>query len=323
MPGSTSSPRRCSPRYPDAAALAAAAARRRRGDHPLDRLLPDQDEEHHRHGPGAASTASAARCRPRWRTSSRCPVSGRKTGNVVRSVAFGLPGSAGRHPRRPAQPAPGADHRGRPGQGRGRPVQLPAARRRGATSACASSCTAGGCATPRRRAARTACWRTCVRRRCCPDGVVDGRRQGDVARPPRTACRPCDGLPGRVYARPDNQVPATWFAGDAGIRRLALPCATAPQGAVAIFPDRLSAPATRACSTARAAAAQRPLGLVQRGHDVGVAVEPGARRRDRRPRSRYRPTCSAITDSWALSDEGIAPSEPAAIAAPGRRDGRR
>jgi len=32
-----------------------------------------------------------------------------------------------------------------------------------------------------------------------------------------------------------NQVPATWFAGDAGIRRLASLCATAPQGAVAAF----------------------------------------------------------------------------------------
>ena len=31
------------------------------------------------------------------------PGVGRKTGNVVRSVAFGLPGPPGRHPRRPAQ----------------------------------------------------------------------------------------------------------------------------------------------------------------------------------------------------------------------------
>lgn len=47
-----------------------------------------------------------------------------------------------------------------------------------------------------------------------------------------------------------NQVPATWFAGDAGIRRLALPCATAPQGAVAIFPVSYPLASDRACSTA-------------------------------------------------------------------------
>ena len=62
-------------RYPTPAALAAADPGERRGDHPLDRLLPEQDEEPHRHGQRRSSSASAARCRRRWRTSSPSPGS--------------------------------------------------------------------------------------------------------------------------------------------------------------------------------------------------------------------------------------------------------
>ena len=79
-------------RYPTPADLAAADPCDGRGDHPLDRLLPEQDEEPASAWRRPSSSASTARCRPRSRTSSRCPGVGRKTANVVRSVAFDLPG---------------------------------------------------------------------------------------------------------------------------------------------------------------------------------------------------------------------------------------
>ena len=47
---------------------------------------------------------------------------GRKTANVVLGTAFGLPtGVVGRHPRRPAEPPAGFDHREGPREGRTRP----------------------------------------------------------------------------------------------------------------------------------------------------------------------------------------------------------
>ncbi len=49
------------------------------------------------------------------------PGVGRKTANVVRSVAFGLPGLPGRHPRAAAVPSAGPHRGDRPGQGRDGP----------------------------------------------------------------------------------------------------------------------------------------------------------------------------------------------------------
>ena len=65
------------------------------------------------------------------------PGVGRKTGNVVRSVAFGLPGLPGRHPRHPAVEPARAHHQHRPGQDRDGPERDAAAGRTGGTSASA------------------------------------------------------------------------------------------------------------------------------------------------------------------------------------------
>ena len=65
---------------------------RRRGDRQLDGLLRDQGEEPDRHGAGAASSASAARCRPRSRISSRCPAWAARRATSCAASAFGLPG---------------------------------------------------------------------------------------------------------------------------------------------------------------------------------------------------------------------------------------
>ena len=77
--------------YPTPDDLAAADPAERRGDHPLDRLLPEQDEEPDRHGDGAGR-ALRRRGADRARGPRDVPGVGRKTANVVRSVAFDLPG---------------------------------------------------------------------------------------------------------------------------------------------------------------------------------------------------------------------------------------
>ena len=95
------------------------------------------------------------------------PGVGRKTANVVRSVAFDLPGlpvdtHVGRLSRRLALTE------------QSDPVKvelelnsyLPAAQR--GRSACGRSCTAGVCAWPSRHAAASACSRTSARRADCP-----------------------------------------------------------------------------------------------------------------------------------------------------------
>ena len=49
--------------------------RRAGGDHPLDRLLPQQDPQPHRHGPGPRRALRRRGADRRWRTWSRCPAS--------------------------------------------------------------------------------------------------------------------------------------------------------------------------------------------------------------------------------------------------------
>ena len=76
------------------------------------------------------------------------PGVGRKTANVVRSVALRAAGPARRHPRdppgRPARP----DHRDRPGAHRGGASAPWCPGASGGASACGSSCTAAGSASP-------------------------------------------------------------------------------------------------------------------------------------------------------------------------------
>ncbi len=63
-----------------------------RAAHSFDRLLPREGEVAHRHGEGAASPSTAARCRPTSTRSSTLPGVGRKTANVVLGHALGVPG---------------------------------------------------------------------------------------------------------------------------------------------------------------------------------------------------------------------------------------
>src|SRR4051812_26650564 len=88
-----------------------------------------------------------------------------------------------------------------------------------------------------------------------------------------------------------NQVPATWFAATAGIRRLASPVRRPlPPGAVAAFSARVHGVRTGALLIGRSVAgdlagplqralggAQRPFGLVDRGDQVlALGAEMGA-----------------------------------------------
>ena len=52
----------------------------------------NKTQEPDRHGPARSSTGSTARCRAPWRDLVTVPGVGRKTANVVRSVALDLPG---------------------------------------------------------------------------------------------------------------------------------------------------------------------------------------------------------------------------------------
>ena len=79
-------------RYPTPDDLAAADPRERRGDRPLDRLLRRTRPRASSAWPRRSSSASAARCRRALEDLVTLPGVGRKTGNVVRSVAFDLPG---------------------------------------------------------------------------------------------------------------------------------------------------------------------------------------------------------------------------------------
>ena len=79
-------------RYPDAAALAARRPGGGRGADPTDRVLPGQDPQPRRHGQRGRRAVRRARCPRRWQDLVTLPGVGRKTANVVRSVAFDLPG---------------------------------------------------------------------------------------------------------------------------------------------------------------------------------------------------------------------------------------
>ena len=138
--------------------------------------------------------------------------------------------------------------------------------------------------------ARTPALRDCVLADICPSSRVPGRPSGERSRTAGSGDATLRPLAGCGMIGRTNQVPATWFEGDAGIRRLASPRATAPQGAVAAFsaPLRLGQPrgaqpvAGRVSARRRSArrrragraVAQRPLGLEQGGR--------------RRPRGRRR-----------------------------------
>ena len=109
-------------------------------------------------------TSSTARCRPSSTTWSSCPGVGRKTGNVVRSVAFDLPGLPVDTHVGPAVASAEAHHRGRPGEGRDRPQRARCHPTSAGGSRCASSCTDARCASPASPPAVVACWSTSARR---------------------------------------------------------------------------------------------------------------------------------------------------------------
>ena len=108
------------------------------------------------------------------------PGVGRKTANVVRSVAFGLPGlPVDTHVQRLSLRL-GLTDRDRPGEGRARAERHGAGRPRGASSASGSSCTGGPRAGRGRPVARRACWPTSARRRrsgARRRGTAVGRRR--------------------------------------------------------------------------------------------------------------------------------------------------
>ena len=106
--------------------------------------------------------------RGRWRTWSSLPGVGRKTANVVRSVALDLPGlPVDTHVQRLTRRL-GHHHRDRPGEDRARaerPWCPPASWGR---SACGSSSTAAGCARLARRRAQVRRCRTLCPSSGCP-----------------------------------------------------------------------------------------------------------------------------------------------------------
>ncbi len=84
------------------------------------------------------------------------PGVGRKTANVLRSVAFDLPGPPGRHPRRPPDAAPRPHRRQGPGQDRARDRRDGPARGAGRAQPPPDPARPRGVPGPDDRAARTA-----------------------------------------------------------------------------------------------------------------------------------------------------------------------
>ena len=78
--------------YPDAGVARRGQPRARRGARPLHRVLPGQDQEPDRHGQRGGGPLRRRGADRDLEDLVTIPGVGRKTGNVVRSVAFGLPG---------------------------------------------------------------------------------------------------------------------------------------------------------------------------------------------------------------------------------------
>ena len=153
---------------PDAERPRARRSRGGRAARPLDRVLPEQDEEPHRHGPGARGALrrrGADRARgPGHDPGGRAQDRQRDPLGRVRA-----PRPARRHPRRPAVAPAEAHERDRPGEGGARPRCDGRARGAGRARRCVSSSTGDGCATPAAPAATTACSPTSARRRSGSD----------------------------------------------------------------------------------------------------------------------------------------------------------
>ena len=151
-------------RYPTPQDLCRSGPRRAGGTDPLHRVLPLQGLSPHRRLRGDRAPSTAARCPDTMEELTALPGVGRKTANVVLSVAFGLPGlPVDTHVIRLSQtPRP---HASRPIRSRSsRTLRLCSAIGSGGRSACASFCTAAGFASPAGLAVRSARSLTFVRR---------------------------------------------------------------------------------------------------------------------------------------------------------------
>ena len=168
------------------------------------------------------------------------PGVGRKTGNVVRSVAFRLPGlpvdtHVGRLARRLA-----SDRAGGPGEGRAGAQQLPPGRGARRLQPAHDPPRPAGLLRPE-AGVRTLLAGGHLPVEPAAEGPpapiapasTTGRRVAAVV---RRSGRMLASYPGSDMLDVTNQVPATWFAATAGIRRLASPVRRPlPPGAVAAF----------------------------------------------------------------------------------------
>ena len=145
---------------------------------PADRVLPGQDAQPDGHGRRRWSNGSTARCRSAMEDLVTLPGVGRKTANVVRSVAFGLPGPARRHPCAAPVPPARAHRRDRPGQGGAGAERLVPAGRAGGVQPAPDPARAGHLCT-----ARSPRCERCVLADFCPSATVgrSGRPTGVVA----------------------------------------------------------------------------------------------------------------------------------------------
>ena len=91
---------------------------------PLDRLLPQQDQEPHRHGPGARRALRRRGADRAWRTSSRCPASAARRPTWCAAWPSTCPGSRSTPTSAGCRRRLGLTDRGRPGEGRARAQRL-------------------------------------------------------------------------------------------------------------------------------------------------------------------------------------------------------
>ena len=161
---------------PDAGRPRPCRSRRRRGDHPVDRLLPRQDEEASSGWRRPSRRAPTARCPTELDELATLPGVGPQDRQRRALGVLRPPRPPGRHARDPTLAAAETDDRDRPGEDRARARMRWSRRRSGAISRCDSSSTAARCASRASLGARSARSPPSALPRSKPSGRAASRR---------------------------------------------------------------------------------------------------------------------------------------------------
>ena len=149
---------------PDAGRPRRRRSGRGRGHHPLDRLLPEQDDEPHRHGRGARRALRRRGADRRSTTSSRCPASAARPATSCAAWRSGCPGCRSTPTSGGCRAGSALTDAGRPGEDRARARTATCRRReRGPLQPADDPARSPRCAPPVRRSAAR-----CVLEDICP-----------------------------------------------------------------------------------------------------------------------------------------------------------